>query len=413
MNFSLFLKVFCDLCLYFSVLSGFPTLFPCRISFLWPVFLCSIGAGIGSGLYRHWGKFGRAPGILLSLLPLALIRCPADAMVLFPALVYTLFAVFRSVCTPEYDSSRDFAKGAFAAWVFFYLVLLLIRVFEKMANPMRSFLNAWAPLGYGLMAFAACVLLLRMLRMESSQQAHAQNRRQMLLTACGMGGALLCAVGLETAARRYASSLSGMLQYVFTRIVSILLYPINRIVEMIRDQKDMAQFQEQVNAATQETYATSPMPTGTITGIIPQPELPGEPGYAWWAALLLLVLLAIVLFLMLRLLHHHPEETVRPDTASPIPPAVPRKEDSPRSSRSKVRRIYREFLRRQRKAGVQIRRNHTSLDVLNRISPQTDPEAAKALRTVYLSARYDETREVTPDQLRAAQNALKKSTEKR
>ena len=81
---------------------------------------------------------------------------------------------------------------------------------------------------------------------------------------------------------------------------------------------------------------------------------------------------------------------------------------NPQSNRGKLRRFYREFLRTERRRGAKLRTNQTSEDILRKISSDTDRQAASELRRLYIGARYDLSREVSDDQVKAAKAALKK-----
>lgn len=56
---------------------------------------------------------------------------------------------------------------------------------------------------------------------------------------------------------------------------------------------------------------------------------------------------------------------------------------------------------------MKLRHHMTSADILNASAPETDPEAARTLREIYVAARYGENREITPAQVQTAKAALK------
>ena len=50
MSIWMFVKTFGDICLYFSVVSAFPKLFPYEFSFLWPTLLCAVSVAMADML---------------------------------------------------------------------------------------------------------------------------------------------------------------------------------------------------------------------------------------------------------------------------------------------------------------------------------------------------------------------------
>jgi len=89
-------------------------------------------------------------------------------------------------------------------------------------------------------------------------------------------------------------------------------------------------------------------------------------------------------------------------TVERIVPVKREKQPIRQSNRGKVRHLYRQFLKEEQKRGLKRKSSQTSADILRKISPTTDPDAAAALREVYLSARYDQAAEVTPEQVELA-----------
>ena len=82
------------------------------------------------------------------------------------------------------------------------------------------------------------------------------------------------------------------------------------------------------------------------------------------------------------------------------------------SDRERLRRQYRAFLKAAEKQGLRRHAGQTSADILASVPAGIDRIAAAELRTLYLAARYDEARDVTPEQVRAAKLARRKSSSK-
>ena len=95
------------------------------------------------------------------------------------------------------------------------------------------------------------------------------------------------------------------------------------------------------------------------------------------------------------------------DLTSGVVAAPKKKKTSTFSNRTRVRQLYRDFLRAEKDLGMKLQPSDTSADVLSRIHPRTDRPSADELRQVYLLARYDDRQTITRGQLDAAKRALK------
>ena len=68
--------------------------------------------------------------------------------------------------------------------------------------------------------------------------------------------------------------------------------------------------------------------------------------------------------------------------------------------------MYCDFLDIIRKNGITLNNRMTSEEVYEKIRTVFDDESAKALRNVYIKARYDDFSDVTNDEVRDAKQAL-------
>ena len=132
-----------------------------------------------------------------------------------------------------------------------------------------------------------------------------------------------------------------------------------------------------------------------------------EPEHSPWVMLIAIVAVILVVVLMVFAFRQLRKRKRNPLTHAQTGGIEKKKNSSRTSNRGKVRQFYREYLHREGKRGVKITKQHTTADILRRLSDGTDPDAAADLREVYLRARYDEASEVTRGQVDAARSALK------
>ena len=177
---------------------------------------------------------------------------------------------------------------------------------------------------------------------------------------------------------------------------------------------------EEFTAVSEETHATGETTEAseyiaTLAGgggeTVPQTIRTGT-SYPWWLAVLIVSVLLILLLTAMKVLRSRSggkgasgmvfEKVLRPERKAP---------EARAGNRAKVRRYYREHLKREKLKGMRIKPSHTSRDILEHISPDTDLAAAASLREVYLKARYDENSQITPEDLSSAKAALKQLRE--
>ena len=122
---------------------------------------------------------------------------------------------------------------------------------------------------------------------------------------------------------------------------------------------------------------------------------------------MLLLVFTVLLILLTRALGSRRTEPDRTETVSQLQPKAKEKQPSRYSNRSKLRKVYRDFLKAEKRKGHKLFSYHTSQDILDDLKPGGDSEAAAKLRQIYLSARYDPEAAVTPEQVQAAKTALR------
>lgn len=403
MSMWMFLKIAGDGFLYFSVICAFPFLFNCGFSCFWPPVLCGAGVGMAALLDRMGRRELRVLGLVLPLCSLILTGSKADILILTPLLLYTAAVILRGEFSLEYYSFRQIFLTCIKVWAIFFLVILTAHNFETEVQSRDIILDSAAAFRYGLLWALCGVLLQRQLRLGDDRPQRTPG--QSVALAVGSGAVLAGFVALERLLMSYATSIDQILGQTMKWLVSLPIGIIGAIIEAIMraDPELIEWFEEDVTEATAETIQSGNIPMATP--VEPQVQTPAEETFPWWLVIVILVVMSVILIYMMRVLRSSKPRKERENTIEKVEPAKRSKRESSRSNRTRVRRAYRAYLKAQRKKGLQLRTDQTSLDILNMTSQNREPAAR--LREVYLAARYDETRPVTAEQVRSAQETLK------
>lgn len=405
----MFLKVFADACLCFSIAGAFPGMFPPHFSFFWPALLCGIGAAIAAMLTEQGRYELRNWAIALPLASLLLVSSFTDLLVLLPALSYTVLVIYRGDYSLEYYSFRDQYKRAVLFWSLFFMTICGLSYVESLGNVKHVSLSWDVPLMYAIFYVLCGIILLRQLRLGHSGSG-TMSGRQLAMVSVGTGGAVFGIVMLE---RWLQENGGSILQLIWDCILMLFGLPFvllgqifGGIVAVMPD--DVAEkIENPTGESSQAVVVQPPMPTEEVVEeAVEQAE---KSGYPWWLAIILVAVLLVVLLLMMKALRRHSQSNRSDITVSEITAPEREKAEPRRSNRAKVRRYYREFLRSERRKGMKLSTSLTSADILGKIAKDTDLDGASQLRSIYLKARYDETCDVTPEQVKAAKAALKKS----
>ena len=403
----MFLKVFGDLCLYFSVVAGFPGLFAHSFSFLLPCVLCAAAVSM-STILTLWGR-GRLRflALLLPLACFALASSVMECMILLPAIVYICSAIVLDRMSAEYYSYRRFYLNSLIIWCVFFVFLTFFTYIESISLPREPNLAYGETMRYGILYMVNGVILLRLLRMgDSGDKANAVNRRQLALIMLSTGGLLIGALLLERYLVERASSLA---QKLWEMLMVAIVTPFHLLGALIvsllpKENKGDQEVVEQFFETANETLM-APIPTE----VVEQMAAPKDDTFPWWLACMILLILLGVLVLMLKTFRKRRQVMVTKETVSYVTPPKRVKTARRRSSRDRVRQVYREFLRSERKKGLRLNTNQTSRDILDHLPPVTDKAGAEDLREVYHQARYNPNGEITPAQVDQAKKAYKRS----
>lgn len=409
MSLWMFLKIFGDICVVYSVLGGFPTLFYHEFSLLWPAILCGMGAALatflteqGKGEHRFWG-------MVLPLLSLVLVSGFMDVLILLPALGYTLVIIMRGDLSLDYYSFREVYVRTLTGLGIFTVLVTFFGVFESMASAKVHVFDHETTIRFALLYAAAGVVLLRQLRMGSEGRSSSRilSGVQLGTLVLGIGGVTMAILALERALQKSAWSIIELLIQGIGFVFSLVLKFFVWLGDVLFPEGSRAP--EQIVETTGAANATAAVVPPEET--VPGQTAAGEAGFPWWLALLFVVVMVIVLIYMLRTFHRNSPHAATRETVAKTAAPERKKKENRRSNRGNVRRAYREFLKSERKKGLKLRTNQTSADILEAAAPKTDAEAAARLREVYLRARYDEKAVITADDVQTAKDALRKTRE--
>ena len=411
MNFHVFLKVFGDLCLYFACIGGFPTLFPCDFSLLWPTLVCGAAAGIGAFLSDHGKGIGRFFCLILPAACLALADTLMEVLVLLPVLAYTVILICRDGWHLEYFPFRAAFQKCLKFLGIFLLVMFFGSMLEDSVNYRDPMLDSTAVLYAGLLYAASGIILQRQLRLDTNQIREKYfNNLQLVLTALGTGLFLL---GLILAERFLASqgiSLSEIIGQALRAVVAFPLRILGALVMLLfgMDGKTLEKIESAQTAETTPAATGPSLPMGQA--VTPQ-QLQTDVGFPWWLAVLILAAMTALLLYLLRQMRGRRIVASARETTEKIASKTGQKPNIRRSNRAKLRKVYREFLRTEQGRGQKLESYHTSQDILDALRPGGNPSGAEKLRQLYLKARYDEANDITPEQLSQAREALKQYRE--
>lgn len=402
----IFLKVFGDACLFFSVMSAFPGIFVHDFATVWPGLLCGLGAALACLMTEQGKEKWRFAALTLPLISLGLADGIMEYVMLAPVLVYAALVILRGMLSLEYYSHRESFRRTLTIWSLAFVVLWALNYMESAADAGAKVL-AWAePLELGLFYMLSGAVLLRRLRLGVT----SYNRTQLGYTLGGCAAAVVGVVVAEKVLSFSASSLKDVILAAATFVIGLPMRMYAWLINLLIS-GDMA---VEPTAATDPTGGeSSPAMGGMISWIQETIEqhLPAseQESFPWWLMMIVLVVIAGAIFLMLRsfrkrsVIVHSPEQTEQMDI-----PAIEKGEER-RSNRAKIRKYYRDYLKMEQKRGLVLKKHHTSQDVLEKRTSRTDPEAAAELRRLYLTARYDESARITPEQVKQAKDAMKRS----
>lgn len=408
MSLWIFLKVFGDSCLCFSVMAAFPGVFVHDFAALWPALLCGLGAAAACWLTEQGKGKLRFFAAALPLTALILADGVMEYVMLAPVLLYGVLVISRGMLGLEYYGFRESFRRSLTIWGLGFAVLWALSFMEG-ASASEIHVLAWQePLVLGLLYLLSGVVLLRQLRLGTS----APDRRQVGYTLGGCAAAALAMVAVEKVLSFSASSIKEVLLKAFTFLLGLPMRFFAWLISLLIS-GDTAM--DPTEAATPTGEGSGPVSYGGMISWIQEaaeqllPVAEEEETFPWWLVVMVLIVLAVVMIVMLFSFRKNAVMVYTPETVSQVEAPRKEKQEDRRSNRGKVRKYYRDYLKMEQKRGLLVKKHHTSQDVLSGVTAQTDPAAAEELRALYLIARYDDTAEITAEQVKQAKDALRRS----
>lgn len=400
MSIGMILKVFSDCCVCFAILGAFPAVFAHSYSLLLPALLCGAVAGMASFL-KSAGKERLSRSCVLLTLPCLLMAGTFNEMlILFPVIIYTSAAVLRGQLHLEYYAYRQYFLRSLILLGALYVCLCAFSFMESLAPSEPSVIDASVTLRYSLVHLICGVVLQRQLRLGMANQSRG-NHAQLAAMLGGTGAVLLGFLVAEPLLRKGATTL-------FQAILSLALSAIMAVLELFFSLLDQVELNTMYEEVAQRRGDIEPGFITMVASQIQQSLQEDESRSLWWIVLVAIILLVAITIMLASFRRQTivlaSEEIV---TKLGTPEAV--KKQSRRSARGKVRHYYREFLRMEKKRGLELKKNYTTEDILMRVSSDTNSDAASFLRQLYLQARYDTDSETTREMAEQARTALRRS----
>lgn len=407
MSLWMFLKVFGDACLFFSVMAAFPGVFSHDFPALWPALLCGLGAALACWLTEQGKGKLRFFAAALPLASLILADGVMEYVMLAPVLLYAVVVIVRGMLGLEYYGFRESFRRSLTIWGLAFAVLWALSFMEGASSSDVRVLAWEEPLVLGLLYILSGVVLLRQLRLGAAEH----NRTQLGYTLGGCAAAVMGIVAVEKVLSFSASSIKSLLMEVVTFIIGLPMRLYAWLISLLIS-GDMAV--DPTEATTPTGAGSDPVSYGGMTKwiqeaaeqILPPPE---EEVFPWWLVALVLVVITVAMIAMLFSFRKNVVMDYTPEEVAEAEPPQKEKPETRRSNRGKIRKYYRDYLKMEQKRGLLVKKHYTSQDVLNDVTAQTALDAASELRELYLIARYDEQMEITPEQVKQAKDALRRS----
>jgi len=401
MSVGMLLKVFSDCCICFAILGAFPSVIPYSYPLLWPALLCGLAAGLATFL-REKGRRGLSClCVILPFVSLFFVGAPEEVLILIPVLLYTALVILRGRLQLEYYSYRQFFLRSLMLLGGLFLALSAFRFLEGLSGEEELLIHAEVTLRYAIVHLLCGVILQRQLRLGMENRGHGGAGQ----VAAMLGGTGVVIFGFLVAEPLLRQGAAVVLRTVIGAIVGVAMAGLDLFTSLL-DQVEIGNMNQQV-----QEYKNDRLPAqmSALADRIQQSVEQEETGRSLWWVILVVAVLLVAMGLMFLTFRKkgttiQSEEFVEKVTVPEREKAEPR-----RSNRSKIRQLYREFLRQERKRGLVLKKDYTSEDILQRVSEDTNEDAAAELRALYIHARYNETGEVTREQVEAAKAALKRA----
>ena len=404
----IFFKVFADICLYFSFIAVFPQLFSGRFEFYLPALACAAGAMLANTMAKLKPTL-QILGCLIPLCGLFLAQNVKELIILIIPIIYSI-AVIAKQGYPEYYRYRAFYKKLIILWCCIISVFALISELLIVLDGLIFFdLTAFAV--YGTLSLISGVLLLRSLRL-GNLTSQSTNRRQLAFTAGAIGSFVFIGISAERILMKYGKSLVQYAISTLKTIIAIPFYILGLIIQS--DDKPKKKYVEvsvsELTESTEETKETL-LAEESVSEVATSVSQTTEDGFPWWIVIVIMTVLVIILIALFGLHQRHSRVLNTKEVTEKTGKSKKRRATQI-SNQNKIRRYYRDFLKYQKQRGMKLKTDQTSLDILENVPTHRCAQEAKALREIYISARYNDDSEITQQQLDNARNALNKIRKK-
>ena len=397
MTFLLFTLTAAKLCLYFAFVSlaeGFSRLLPAALAAL-ALGPAAVACGSLAAGKKPLLRFAFLP---LPFLALLLTRSPTQLLLLAPALLYPAAVLLTGRFRISYRSDRAHFLGSSACLI----PLLLFSQLNEASLP---------PLFFGTGCLVLEVFTLRQLRF--GLQTSRRRKSLELLSICSIPAGAGLAVFLLP---RLLKAGEWLLKSGLYPLIQLLQKLVERLIAFLEPVIDSAATPAETQATVESTAAV----TETYLPETVSAEFPIRLRSNLSALLIPLAVAAAVLFLLWfirRLYQTRPEAALEeggdPDTeadadAGPVRLPV---EAERRSNRRKVRRIYEKYLKLLQRRSFHRQPQDSSGEILEKSRSLSAEEPARALRELYILARYHPDASITEAQVREAQRLLRRLRE--
>lgn len=406
MFFEMFLKIFSDCCIFFGLLGIAPSLLPYSFPLPAAALICAVAAAFAAALHNKNKRLLSCACALLPFLSLLMADGWKEMLILIVPIVYTCVIILRGDLYLQYFHYRHFFIRSMALLIGLWCAISAAVYIEDPKKVHEQVIFTSILLQYALIHFVCGVILQRQLRMGESSHSHG-GAGQIIGMLGSAGATALCFLVTDSLLQ---DKLVQLLRDSLA-VVMMLLTPLTDLLIKARKWSLERQLLVRENWKKTAEHPDDVLDMDAIwenSGILKATE--GSPVGGNSDKLMIIAIVGVVIFFVLMFFVF---SNLRTQKGAPVLSAEVRgKEKSKRSfsrltNRGRVRQAYRDFLHHQKQKGFVLKKHYTTADILQKVSAPETETAAAQLREVYLSARYDEQREVTRQQADAARSALR------
>lgn len=400
----LYLKMVSELSLYFSFIVGMEEIFKNTINVIPVILVLSLSPCLSEYLYNKFGDWTRLLGIAPAII-IFFLSYPSflNIIILIPPAVYAILISLKKGIELDYYAY----KTQFNIWAvisaLIYFLWFALHVF--MRYDMKNFGRAFI---YFAVFFVIGAFVARRLRFKDEKLVRPSARG--LIT---VGGIVVIGLGISKLIEQFWQKIFTALMYVFAP----LFIPLGALndwwIEYAGDVGKMHRttngtemmiraIEEEASEIIQESVSSN-----VIRQIIKRPHrsMHFNEFLVLFTLLFLTCAFSFAAYLLSKRKLGERKVGIVREKLEDMP--AKRKVDH-FSNEEKVRKIYRQFLSKAWRSGVIIRPTMTSEEILDVLKGVVNDEEARALRNIYICARYNDFSKTTDEDVRLAKEALKK-----